>query len=151
MKKIIILFFLIISNSLNAQNNLIKTFYRGDKGVQYFIKPIKYTNNKKTLTLDFTLTVKNDSLKKIISNFSISDNSLNDLVINNNKIKVKKLYDDYDSKSPYSRYTMEINLNMLKYIFSSKEIVINDNVFTLKKSLQKKIEILKQNFIYNLN
>ena len=151
MKRIIILFFFITSNFLNAQNNLIKTFYRGDKGVQYFIKPIKYTNNKKTLTLDFTLTVKNDSLKKIISNFSISDNSLNDLVINNNKIKVKKLYDDYDSKSPYSRYTMEINLNMLEYIFSSKEIVINDNVFTLKKSLEKKIEMLKQNFIYNLN
>ena len=103
------------------------------------------------MILDFTLTVKNDSLKKIISNFSISDNSLNDLVINNNKIKVKKLYDDYDSKSPYSRYTMEINLNMLEYIFSSKEIVINDNVFTLKKSLEKKIEMLKQNFIYNLN
>lgn len=151
MKRIIILFFFISSNFLNAQNNLIKTFYRGDKGVQYFIKPIKYTNNKKSLILDFTLTVKNDSLKKIISNFSIPDNSLNDLVINNNKIKVKKLYDDYESKSPYSRYTMEINLNMLKYIFSSKEIVINDNVFTLKKSLQKKIEMLKQNFLKNLN
>ena len=46
---------------------------------------------------------------------------------------------------------MEINLNMLEYIFSSKEIVINDNVFTLKKSLEKKIEMLEQNFIYNLN
>ena len=45
---------------------------------------------------------------------------------------------------------MEINLNMLKYIFSSKEIVINDKVFTLKKSFEKKIELLKQNFIENL-
>ena len=50
--------------------------------VQYFIKPIVYqTVSKDKLTVDFTLNVINDSVVKIVSNFSSQNNKINNILI----------------------------------------------------------------------
>ena len=79
MKHIVFLIFLIFSvSSVFSQKNFIKSFFRGDDGIQYFIKPIVYqTVNKDKLTIDFTLNVINDSVVKIVSNFSSQNSRTN--------------------------------------------------------------------------
>ena len=100
----------------------MKTFYRGDKGVQYFIKPIKFKGDNQDLLIDFTINVRNDSVNKIVSNFSISDGNIKSFGIGDNKIDVKKLFDEYESREIYTRYNFELTLNNLRQIFFQKKI-----------------------------
>ena len=100
MKHIVIYIFLIFSvTSVFSQKNFIKSFYRGDDGIQYFIKPIVYQSvNKEKLRVDFTLNVINDSVVKIVSNFSSQNNKIKELLIGSSSYTVYKLFDDYETK-----------------------------------------------------
>lgn len=145
MRKKLILFFLIIPILLFSQKNHLKTFYRGDKGVQYFIKPIKFKGpDNKDLLIDFTINVINDSVNKIVSNFSISDGNIKTLDIGDKKIDVKKLFDEYESREIYTRYNFELTLNNLRQIFIQKQITIKTNNFQIRRSFVK-----ESNRIYN--
>lgn len=145
MHKKLILLFLIVPILLFSQKNLLKTFYRGDKGVQYFIKPIKFKGpDNQDLLIDFTISVRNDSVNKIVSNFSISDGNIKSFGIGDNKIDVKKLFDEYESRKIYTRYNFELTLNNLRQIFFQKKITIETDNFHVKKSFEK-----ESNRIYN--
>ena len=152
MKNIVFYFFLIFSvTSVFSQKNFIKSFYRGDDGIQYFIKPIVYqTVNKEKLRVDFTLNVINDSVVKIVSNFSSQNNKIKELLIGSSSYIVYKLFDDYETKKIFSRYTFDLKFDDFKKMFSKEPIIINDNKYFLKKSFRKKTNFIKENFIPKL-
>ena len=153
MKQIIFcLFFISFVTSVFSQKNLIKSFFRGDNGIQYFIKPIVYqTSNKEKLSVDFTLNVINDSVVKIISNFSSLKNNMKKLIIGSSTYEVIKLFDDYETKKIYSRYTFDLKFRDFKKLFLLEPIIINYNKYFLKKSFRKKINLINENFISKLN
>ena len=153
MKQIIFcLFFISSVTSVFSQKNLIKSFFRGDNGIQYFIKPIVYqTINKEKLSVDFTLNVINDSVVKIISNFSSLKNNMKKLIIGSSTYEVIKLFDDYETKKIYSRYTFDLKFRDFKKLFLLEPIIINYNKYFLKKSFRKKINLINENFISRLN
>ena len=153
MKQIIFcLLFISSVTSVFSQKNLIKSFFRGDNGIQYFIKPIVYqTSNKEKLSVDFTLNVINDSVVKIISNFSSLKNNMKKLIIGSSTYEVIKLFDDYETKKIYSRYTFDLKFRDFKKLFLLEPIIINYNKYFLKKSFRKKINLINENFISKLN
>mgnify|MGYP001283519200 FL=1 len=153
MKQIIFcLFFISFVTSVFSQKNLIKSFFRGDNGIQYFIKPIVYqTTNKEKLSVDFTLNVINDSVVKIISNFSSLKNNMKKLIIGSSTYEVIKLFDDYETKKIYSRYTFDLKYRDFKKLFLLEPIIINYNKYFLKKSFRKRINLINENFISKLN
>lgn len=153
MKQIIFcLFFISFVTSVFSQKNLIKSFFRGDNGIQYFIKPIVYqTINKEKLSVDFTLNVINDSVVKIISNFSSLKNNMKKLIIGSSTYEVIKLFDDYETKKIYSRYTFDLKFRDFKKLFLLEPIIINYNKYFLKKSFRKRINLINENFISKLN
>jgi len=153
MKQIIFFLFFILSvTSVFSQKNLIKSFFRGDNGIQYFIKPIVYqTINKEKLSVDFTLNVINDSVVKIISNFSSLKNNMKKLIIGSSNYEVIKLFDDYETKKIYSRYTFDLKFRDFKKLFLWEPIIIDSNKYFLKKSFRKKINLINENFISKLN
>lgn len=153
MKQIIFcLFFISSITSVFSQKNLIKSFFRGDNGIQYFIKPIVYqTSNKEKLSVDFTLNVINDSVVKIISNFSSLKNNMKKLIIGSSTYEVIKLFDDYETKKIYSRYTFDLKFRDFKKLFLLEPIIINYNKYFLKKSFRKRINLINENFISKLN
>ena len=153
MKQIIFcLFFISSVTSVFSQKNLIKSFFRGDNGIQYFIKPIVYqTTNKEKLSVDFTLNVINDSVVKIISNFSSLKNNMKKLIIGSSTYGVIKLFDDYETKKIYSRYTFDLKFRDFKKLFLLEPIIINYNKYFLKKSFRKRINLINENFISKLN
>jgi hypothetical protein len=153
MKHIVFLILLIFSvTSVFSQKNFIKSFFRGDDGIQYFIKPIVYqTVNKDKLTVDFTLNVINDSVVKIVSNFSSQNSKIKKLLIGSSSFTPKKLFDDYETKKIYSRYTFVLKFDDFKKIFSKEEpIIIDNSKFFLKKSFKRKTAFIKENFIPKL-
>ena len=153
MKQIIFcLLFISSVTSVFSQKNLIKSFFRGDNGIQYFIKPIVYqTTNKEKLSVDFTLNIINDSIVKIISNFSSLKNNIKKLIIGSSTYEVIKLFDDYETKKIYSRYTFDLKFRDFKKLFLLEPIIINYNKYFLKKSFRKRINLINENFISNLN
>ena len=153
MKQIIFcLLFISSVTSVFSQKNLIKSFFRGDNGIQYFIKPIVYqTTNKEKLSVDFTLNVINDSVVKIISNFSSLKNNMKKLIIGSSTYEVIKLFDDYETKKIYSRYTFDLKYRDFKKLFLLEPIIINYNKYFLKKSFRKRINLINENFISKLN
>lgn len=153
MKQIIFFLFFVLSvTSVFSQKNLIKSFFRGDNGIQYFIKPIVYqTINKEKLSVDFTLNVINDSVVKIISNFSSLKNNMKKLIIGSSTYEVVKLFDDYETKKIYSRYTFDLKFRDFKKLFLWEPIIIDSNKYFLKKSFRKKINLINENFISKLN
>ena len=153
MKQIIFFLFFILSvTSVFSQKNLIKSFFRGDNGIQYFIKPIVYqTINKEKLSVDFTLNIINDSIVKIISNFSSLKNNMKKLIIGSSNYEVIKLFDDYETKKIYSRYTFDLKFRDFKKLFLWEPIIIDSNKYFLKKSFRKKINLINENFISKLN
>ena len=153
MKQIIFFLFFVLSvTSVFSQKNLIKSFFRGDNGIQYFIKPIVYqTINKEKLSVDFTLNVINDSVVKIISNFSSLKNNIKKLIIGSSTYEVIKLFDDYETKKIYSRYTFDLKFRDFKKLFLWEPIIMDYNKYFLKKSFRKKINLINENFISKLN
>ena len=153
MKQIIFcLLFISSVTSVFSQKNLIKSFFRGDNGILYFIKPsVDQTRNKEKLSVDFTLNVINDSVVKIISNFSSLKNNMKKLIIGSSTYEVIKLFDDYETKKIYSRYTFDLKFRDFKKLFLLEPIIINYNKYFLKKSFRKRINLINENFISKLN
>lgn len=138
--------------SVFSQKNFIKSFYRGDDGIQYFIKPIVYqTSDKEKLIVDFTLNVVNDSVVKIVSNFSSQNNKVNKLIIESNSYTVFKLFDDFETKNMYSRYTYNLKFEDFKKLFSKQPVIINNRKYFIKKSFRKRSRLIKENFISKLD
>lgn len=55
----------------HAGGNLIKTFYAGDLGVQYFVKPLRFDDEEATLLADFTYRLNTEIPDTAVINYSV--------------------------------------------------------------------------------
>lgn len=119
--------------------NLFETFYVGEEGLQYFIKPLFLENNehKQKVFIDYTFRYKNKVTLQdsVITNISIIGqysllNKVNYISLNNSKCKVSlnniKLLFNEKHKDYYSqRLTSKISLLELQQFFSDNDWYIN--------------------------
>lgn len=127
---------------------LFETFYLGEQGTQYFIKPIGFSNDIEKLKLDFTLR-ENDAMATV--NFSLIGNipidSVDSFVIENSKEKLivrqsKLLYKEREKDFFESRFSAKVERDKLKGIFedASWRIFIDKLVpFKTKKHTEKSL------------
>ena len=97
------------------------------------------------------MNVVNDSVVKIVSNFSSQNNKVNKLIIESNSYTVFKLFDDFETKNMYSRYTYNLKFEDFKKLFSKQPVIINNRKYFIKKSFRKRSRLIKENFISKLD
>jgi hypothetical protein len=78
----------------SAGNKLYETFFVGEEGSQYFIKPLEFKNEKKEkVVMDFTLRYKDDIKDSALVNFTIisEDNikSVDQILLENGVVSSK--------------------------------------------------------------
>lgn len=116
-----------------------ETFYVGEEGTQYFIKPILFKDEKSNeeLILDITFRYRNEIKDFAIVNFSIKSSkiykTIDSLKIANKVIQIKSselklLFNEKNKKEFTSRYSTKFSLNEIKEMFSNDawEIIIHN-------------------------
>lgn len=143
-----------------------ETFYVGEEGTQYFIKPILLTSDtpKENLHIDYTFRYKNEIKDSSIINFSIKSlknyTSIDSLKITTTNItfkshKVLLLFNEKSNDMFTSRFTTKVSLQTTKKLFSSNKWIIyiyNNNKetrYTPNKRSNKIINTLKDE-IFNI-
>lgn len=113
-----------------------ETFFVGDEGNQYFLKPVFLENNKskEKIAIDFTFRYKDEVKDSGIINFSVYSPSLYSVIdsINfKNEIiliksnKVTTLYKEKNNKGFHTRLTTKIPMMELNKIFSNNNWELN--------------------------
>lgn len=107
-----------------------ETFYVGEEGTQYFIKPILFKDIKQNevLILDITFRFKNEIKDSAIVNFSIKSSTLykniDSLKISNidseiKSVNINLLFNEKYKTEFISRFSTKFSLKEIKYIFSN--------------------------------
>ncbi len=159
-----ILLMLIFSGCLSIKPSTTKsgkkyfeTFYVGEEGTQYFIKPILFKDEKlnEDLILDITFRHRNEIKDSATVNFSIKSpiiyktlDSLKllnkDIEINTNKVEL--LFNEKNKTGFISRYATKFSLKEMKEMFKNEawEIKIyNQNKITNYVANKKTIITIK--------
>lgn len=148
-----------------AGTKLYESFFIGEQGTQYFIKPLKLNNNSsEEMNLDVTFRY-NENISEEDSagiNFSITSNSLvrdiDSLHFQNDEVfinaaKPQRLFMERERKQYLSRFTTRVPLDQLIKLFHStrwKIEVYHDNTsryFSPSNSAKRKIESLDYNLM----
>jgi len=109
-----------------------ETFYVGEEGTQYFIKPLLFENSEsdKNLLLDIAFRYKKVIKDSAIVNFSIKSpilyKSIDSLVISNGNVeirnnKIEHLFNEKTNKEFLCRFTTKISLDKINKIFNNDE------------------------------
>lgn len=112
---------------------LFETFYLGEKGTQYFIKPIKFIDTNEELLMDFTVRENSETAYinySIVENTQTKDISTVEITASNAKatlVNHKKLYSERKKEFIVSRFSSEVSKKELKAIFSSQNWSISIN------------------------
>ncbi len=117
-------------SSPGSGKNHFETFYVGEAGTQYFIKPLLFVSEqpKDQLWVDFTFRYRNEIKDSVLMNFSIKGPSLyktmDSLIIASKNIEVHShrvdLLFNEKSRSGYnSRFTTTLGLNDTKELFQN--------------------------------
>lgn len=117
--------------SKKSSKNLYETFYIGEEGIQYFIKPFSFgnINTKGRIDIDFTFRYKNEVKDSAILNLSIYEGviikSLDSIKFRNNVVQINQfstqlMYNEVDNDFFKSRYTTKIPLNTLNKLFGEE-------------------------------
>lgn len=112
-----------------------ETFYVGEEGTQYFIKPIVFESDgsKEDLAIDITFRYKNALRDSARVNFTIKNlniyRSIDSLKMSNNLIdissdKVELLFNEKAGKAFVSRFTTKIPLVAVKELFDEDDWTI---------------------------
>jgi hypothetical protein len=120
------------SSSTKSGKKLFETFYVGEQGTQYFIKPITFFNdkNKDELQADFTFRYKDALKDSVIMNFSLETinivKKIDSITIfsQENKASSKKvnlLFNESKGKLFKSRFSVKILLTELNKLFQNKD------------------------------
>jgi len=154
----LILLLLLFSSCLSIKpsttksgKNYFETFFVGEEGTQYFIKPILFIDEKsnENLILDITFRYRNEVKDSATVNFSIKSSilykTIDSLDISNkdNKIESDQLVLLFNEKSKTgftSRYSTRFSLNEIKEMlnYDTWEITIyNQNKVTKYKPHRK--------------
>lgn len=111
--------------------NHFESFYAGENGMQYFIKPIlmKNTDKEEFLTADFTFRHRNESTDSVTLNFSIEGPELykkiDSLQISSGATSIAShriglLFSERTGKGFVSRYTAKVSLNEVQRLFGNQ-------------------------------
>ncbi len=154
-----------LSSTVQAQRvrKYYETFYVGERGTQYFIKPLELAseNTSDALLLDITFRYKQDVTDTVVINFSVIGESiykkLDQFVMKHDAgtvagQNIKQLYSEKHKKGFLSRYTLQVTTEELYQLFSSKNgfsITLKQgseiNMFSLTGKGEKSVIFLIEN------
>ncbi len=145
-----------------AGKKLFETFYVGEEGTQYFIKPLQFdgTDEKSTLLPDFSFrqnqktasgvtvnfTILSPDIKQICDSLVFSDNDV-DFTVYENKVLFKEKTKDGFS----TRFSGKGKLSDLKKLIQSSDWQVKfyaenqTDIFIANKKTKKKIQALNDN------
>jgi hypothetical protein len=146
---------LVFSSSNNYYNKNVETFFVGEDGTQFFIKPILFKNkiSKTEFKIDFTFRYKDQVKDSVITNFSLISNitlkKINSLTIHSksNSItgeNIKLLYNDKIKNNLFvSRFSIKLPLSEIIGLFKSAEWDILIKTEDLKLTFESKNKSFK--------
>lgn len=148
--------------------NLYETFYVGEEGMQYFIKPLPFESKNSELFLDITFRHKDKVQDSATINFSIKGKDLikqidtltlftvtNNIAFSLPSSKIEYMFSERQKDDYVSRFSTKMPLIEIQKLFKnsewkailkSKEISTKEYVST--SSTQKKIQKLNQNIFF---
>ncbi len=146
--------------STKTGKNLYETFFVGEEGVQYFIKPLTFENlEEEQLNIDMTFRYKNEVKgKSDIKMFVLSDKvykKMDSLLINNGQTQkiikeVDFMFSEKTKKGFQSRFSTKISLADLQELFKGADWTIEahqgnqKNTFKTSLRTQKAINKLDE-------
>jgi hypothetical protein len=140
-----------------------ETFFVGNEGTQYFIKPMAFQNEDKNtnLQIDFTFRYKDKVRDTAIVNFSIFSTtiykSVDGLTLSNGKTggvfleRAELVFNEKTKKGFVSRFSTRLPLKSLKQTFDQDNWIISVHQkeqlvkFFPEKKTKKKINTLREN------
>lgn len=149
-----------------SANKLYETFYVGEEGIQYFIKPLTFKGENSELLLDITFRHKDKVQDSATLNFSIQGEELikqiDTLTLSNSQLsssiissKIEYMFSERTKKGYISRFSTKIDLMNIEKLFKNSDWIINtksketprkEYIFT--SSTRKSIEKLNQNIFF---
>ena len=170
---IFLFFFLISCGGIKlaggkSGKSLYETFYVGEEGMQYFIKPLNFKNEKSKLLLDITFRHKDEVQDSATLNFSIKGQRLikqidkltlfastDNATFSVSSHNVEYIFAERDKKEFVSRFSTKVPLIELKELFEKSNWKINikteeisNQEYHSTSSTQKKIQTLNQNIFF---
>lgn len=147
------------NGSANSGMNLYETFFVGDDGIQYFIKPLTFKDdNKNRLILDITfrykdkikdsasinISFRNSEIIRDIDSLKLSNNSVSIVNKNFKYLFAERMQSEFNSryttKSPLvDIYRLFDNNNWTLIIYTKKK----DTKYYIPDNTKKKIDKLK--------
>lgn len=114
--------------------SLFETFYVGEEGAQYFIKPVSFEgDNNEMLTADFTFRYNKDFSDSTTVNLSLftldATKDIDSIVIVSGDYEAsifnfEHLFSERTTKNVHARFTSKMESEHLKPVFSSDEWLI---------------------------
>ncbi len=143
-------------SSTKSEKNYFETFFVGEAGTQYYIKPILFKAEKSNedLVLDITFRYRNEIKDSAIVNFSIKSSTIyktiDSLKLSNNNQKIESeqivlLFNEKSKTGFISRHSTKFSLKETKEMFNNDawEIIIyNKNKITKYKPNRKTIRAI---------
>lgn len=117
---------------VKSGKKFFETFYVGEEGTQYFIKPLLFVNaqNEEELQMDFTFRYKDEVKDSVIVNLSLLSStifkSIDSLSLSNSSHtvgskKVNLLFNERKKKLFHSRFSTKISLLQLQEIIEKDD------------------------------
>ena len=145
-------------SSEKSATKLYESFYVGDDGTQYFIKPLVLKGNNGVLALDLTFRYKDEVKDSATAKFTLKSESLIKRIslinwktdqLNYQTKKVDLLFNEKKKKYFKNRFEMKIPVSTLDSIFNNTKWDISLNTdngdfsFFTEKRIQKRIKNLQ--------
>lgn len=148
-------------SGVKSGKNLFETFYVGDDGIQYFIKPLLFENiqNKEEIHVDFTFRYKDKVKDSVIVNLSFQSYNIlriiDSLFISNANQRIssknnKLLFNEKRKGLIISRFTTKFSLTEFSGMFDNNDwkIIVYKNktydTFFSKSKTKKAIKKLQE-------
>jgi hypothetical protein len=142
----------------------VESFYVGDEGMQYYIKPVSFhtseKGNKSTLVPDFSFRYRPETQSMVTMNFSIFSNraikKLDSLHWNSHHGKttitlIELMFIEKDKKGFHQRFTLQLPLSdVIRLLHVESTITMSHHLenmafYARKKKTQKVIRSLHKN------
>lgn len=145
--------FSIKPSTTNSGKKYFETFYVGEAGTQYFIKPFLFKNDKsdEDLIVDITFRYRNEIRDSAIVNFSIKSSimykTIDSIKLSNNDIEIKTskvelLFNETSKTGFTSRHSTKFSLKEVKDLFNNdvwEMSIYNQNIIGTYKPYRKTI------------
>ena len=137
-----------------TDGSLYETFYLGNRGTQYFIKPLLFESEKEELKIDFTFRPSENTDNLVTTNYTITSakkiEKVDTLVLKNKTQIVKctdnkKLYSEIKNSKRVCRFSAKIQLEKLNQLMAnpawSIQVVTKDTTMDYQASSRTKRSI----------